>query len=161
MTADKHVKFQVHPSDGETEATTWSIADMDRITNELKREIHGITSNEKKWFNKELSICLIKFEAWWMALCVLEIQTTINQHVIHLGHSRVHLVTHTSQSILRMGSGDNFTTDIAEWLYLSNVQEAYQCTNKVNNVRLMLMHNDWCTGLDCMEQTLYHLALQG
>jgi len=40
MTADKHVQFQVRLSDAEIEAgTTWSIADMDRVVNQLEREI--------------------------------------------------------------------------------------------------------------------------
>jgi len=46
MTADKRVEFQVRLSDAETEATTWSLADIDRIVSQLEREIHVITSNE-------------------------------------------------------------------------------------------------------------------
>jgi hypothetical protein len=49
-----------------------------------------------------------------------------------------------------MGSGDNFTTDISERLHIANMNEAYQSTNKVNYVRQMLKHKDWCTGLDYM-----------
>jgi len=60
-----------------------------------------------------------------------------------------------------MGSGDNFTTDISEWLHIGNVKEAYQSTNKVNYIQQMLKHNGRCTGLDYMEETLSYLALQG
>jgi len=60
-----------------------------------------------------------------------------------------------------MGSGDNFTTDISEWLHIANVEEAYRSSNKVNYIRQMLMHNDRFPGLDYMEETLSHLALQG
>ena len=73
----------------------------------------------------------------------------------------MHLVSHISESIRRMGSGDNFTTDISERLHISNVKEAYRSTNKVNYIRQMLKHNDRCTGLDYMEETLSYLALQG
>ena len=60
-----------------------------------------------------------------------------------------------------MGSGDNFTTDISERIHIANVKEAYRSTNKVNYIRQMLKHNDRCTGLDYMVETLSYLALQG
>jgi len=60
-----------------------------------------------------------------------------------------------------MDSSDNFTTDISEWLHIAKVKEAYLSTNKVNYIRHMLKHNDQCTGLDYMEETLSYLALQG
>jgi len=60
-----------------------------------------------------------------------------------------------------MGSGDNFTTDISERLHISNVKKAYRSTNKVNYMQQMLKHNDRCTGLHYMEETLLYLALQG
>jgi hypothetical protein len=63
MTTDKRVEFQVHLSDTETEATSWSIADMDCIENRLQREIYGITSNDQMHFQQQSSIGLIKFEA--------------------------------------------------------------------------------------------------
>jgi len=62
MTADKRVEFQVRLSDAETEATTWSLADIDRIVSQLEREIDGITSNEQMRSKQELSIHLIEFE---------------------------------------------------------------------------------------------------
>jgi len=73
----------------------------------------------------------------------------------------MHRVSHISESIRRMGSGDNFTTDISEQLHIANLKEAYRSTNKVNYTRQMLKHNDRCTGLDYMEEILSHLALQG
>ena len=60
-----------------------------------------------------------------------------------------------------MSSGDNFTTDIAERLHFGNVKEVYRSTNKVNYIQQMLKHNDRCTGLDYMEETLSYIALQG
>jgi len=60
-----------------------------------------------------------------------------------------------------MDSGNNFTTDISEWRHIGNVKEAYRPTNKVNYTQQMLKHNDWCTGLDYMAETLSYLALQG
>jgi len=63
MNTDKPVEFQVRLSDAETEATTWSIANTDRIANQQEREIYVITSNEQMRFKKELSIRLIKFDA--------------------------------------------------------------------------------------------------
>jgi len=161
MTADKRAEFQVCLSDAETEATTSSIADTDRIANQLEREIYGVTSNDQMHFKKEFSIRLIEFEAWWQAIGIQELQKTIKHCVIHFGYPKMHLVSHISESIQRTGSGDNFTTDISERLHIANVKETYQSTNKDNYIRQMLKHNDRCTSLDYMEETLSHLALQG
>jgi len=58
-----------------------------------------------------------------------------------------------------MGSGENFNTTITEWLHIGNLKEAYWSDDKVNSIRQMVKYNDWCTGLDDMEETLSHLAL--
>jgi hypothetical protein len=63
MTANKQPQFPIPISNGETEATTWLMADTERVTDQLEREIYGITSNEHKRCKHELSICLIEFEA--------------------------------------------------------------------------------------------------
>jgi len=73
----------------------------------------------------------------------------------------MHLVSNMSESIRRMGSGDNFTTDISERLHIANVKETYRSSNNVNYIRQMLKYNDRCTGLDYMEETLSYLALEG
>ena len=69
-TFDKEVKFQVRLSDAETEATTCSIADMNWVSNQLRRETYGITWHEQMWFKKKLSIRMIEFEARWNAIGV-------------------------------------------------------------------------------------------
>jgi len=119
------VEFQVPLSNAETEATTWSVADIDHIVSQLEREIYCITSNEQMRFKQELSIRLIQFEAWWQAISVQELWKTIEQRVIHFGYPKMHLLSHISESIWRMASGDNFTTDISELLHIGNVKEAY------------------------------------
>ena len=43
MTTEKRLQFQIRLSDAETEATTWSLADIQRVTNQLERVIYGIT----------------------------------------------------------------------------------------------------------------------
>jgi len=60
-----------------------------------------------------------------------------------------------------MGSDNNFTTDISEWLHITRGKEAYRSTNKLNYIRQMFKHNDRSTRLDYMEETLSYLALQG
>jgi len=57
--ADKRMEFQVHLSDAETQATTWSITDRNYIVSQLQREIHAITSNKQMRLRNELSIRLI------------------------------------------------------------------------------------------------------
>jgi hypothetical protein len=77
MSANKREVFQVHLSDAETEAPTWSIADTDRIVSQLEREIYGVTSNEQMRFKKEFPIRLIEFEDWWQAIGIPELRKTI------------------------------------------------------------------------------------
>jgi hypothetical protein len=50
MTANKRLQFWLRLSDAETETTTWSLADTERVTIQMEREIYGITSNEQKRF---------------------------------------------------------------------------------------------------------------
>jgi len=63
MTADKCVQFQACVSDAEIEATTRSITDMERVVNQLEREIYAITSKDQMQFMMEYSIRLVEFEA--------------------------------------------------------------------------------------------------
>jgi len=134
MTADECVDFQVAVFNAETEATTWSIADTDRIVNQQQREMYGITLNEQIGFSREFSISLVEFEAWWQAIAVHKLWKTIQQHVIHFRNPKTHHVRYISEWIWQMGSGDNFTNDIFEPLHISKVKEAYQSTNKVNYI---------------------------
>jgi len=60
-----------------------------------------------------------------------------------------------------MDGSKNSTTDISEWLPISNVKEAYQSTNKVNYIQQMLKHSDQCTGLNYIDEILSYLARQG
>ena len=161
MTADEGVQSQICLSDAEIEATTWSNADTDRVVNQLEREIYSITSREQMRFTKEYSIRLVDFKPWLQAIGMQELRKTIEQRVIHLRYSKMHLVSHIAEAIWRMGSGENFTTNISERLYIGNVKEAYQSTNKVNYIQQMFKYNNQCTGLDYMEETLSYLALQG
>jgi hypothetical protein len=99
MTADNRLQFQIRLSDTETEATTWSLADTEQVTNQLEREIYGITSNEQKRFQTEFSISLIEFEAWWETIGIQAYRKSIEQQVIHFRYPMMHLVSHISESI--------------------------------------------------------------
>jgi hypothetical protein len=125
ITADKRLQFQIHLSDAETGATTWSLADTERVTIQLERENYGITSNEQKEFKKEFSIRLIEFEALWETIGIKALRKSFDQRVIHFGYPKLHLVSYISESIQHMGSSDNFTTNCSEWLHIANVNEAY------------------------------------
>jgi len=161
MSADTRLQFRNRSSDAGREATTWNLADTEHVTNQLERKIHGITSNTLKRIKEEFSIRLIEFEAWWETFGIQSRRGTIEPPEIHFGYQKMHLVSHISESIWRMGLGDNFTTDISEWLHIANMKEAYRASNKVNYIRQMLKHNNRCTHLYCMEETLSYLALQG
>jgi len=134
MTTDKRLQFQVRLSDAETEATTWSMPDTDHVVNQLEREIYCITLKDQMRFMKEFSIPLVKFEAWWQAIGIQKLQKTIEQHVIHFRYPKMPLVSYISESIRHMGSRDDFTTNISEWLHIGNLKEAYRSTNKVNYI---------------------------
>jgi len=125
MTADKRLSFQICLSDAEMEATTWTLADTARVTNQLESEIYGITSNEQNRLKKEFPIDMIEFESWWETIGIQALRKTIEQHMIHFGYPQMHHVSHISESIWRIGSGDNFTTDISERLHIAKVKEAY------------------------------------
>ena len=99
MTADKRLQFQIRLSDAETEATIWNLADMERITHQLEREIYGITSNEHKQFKKEFSIRLIGSESWWDTISIQALWQTIAQREFHIGYPTMHHVSHISESI--------------------------------------------------------------
>ena len=154
MTTDKRVPYQVSLSEAETGATTWRIADTVHGVNQLDRVICGITLKDKMQFMTLSSICFVLFEASWQALGVQELRKTIEQRVIHFGYAKMHLVSHISESIQRMGSDHTFTSDISVLLQIGNVKEVYQSINKVNYVQQRLKHTDWCTGLDFMEGPL-------
>jgi hypothetical protein len=71
MTAGKQLQYQNHLSDAETEVTTWSFVDPERVTIQFERDIDGTTSNEMKRLKKEFSICMIVFEHWWETIGIL------------------------------------------------------------------------------------------
>jgi len=121
MSADKRLQFHTHRSIAETEASTWNLSDTECVTNQLEREICGITSNEQKSSKKELSIHLILVEACWETIWIQALRNTIEQWEIHFRYPKMHLVSHISESIQRMGLGANFTTDVSEWLHIANL----------------------------------------
>jgi len=93
MTANKRLQFQIRLSDAETEATTWSLADTERVTNKLEREIYGITSNQQKRFMTEFSIRLIEVESWWETIAIQVLRKCIEQREIHFRYPKMHLVS--------------------------------------------------------------------
>jgi hypothetical protein len=99
ITADNRLQFRILLSDDQTEATTWSLADMEGVTNQLETEINGITSNQKMRLKTEFYICLIEFEDWWQTFSIQALWNTIEQHVIHCGYPKMHLVSYISESI--------------------------------------------------------------
>jgi hypothetical protein len=77
MTAQMGLQFPNCRFDAETEAMTWSLSDPVVVTNQLEREIDGITSNEKMRCEKEISLCLIEFEPWCQTICIQVLWKTI------------------------------------------------------------------------------------
>jgi len=115
---------------------------------------------DQVWFMKKFSVQLVEYDAACHWSGVQELWKTIKQRVIHFGYPKMHHVNHISESIRWMGSGYHITTYISERLHIDNVKEVYWSTNNVNYIQMMLKHNDWCTGLDYMEETVSYIALQ-
>jgi len=161
ITADMWMHCQIRLSNAESEAMPSSFADTERVTEQMEREIHGITSNEQKQLLKEISIHLSEFETWWEKIGMPVLRKAIEQHMIHFRCRKMHLLSHISESIWWTGSGDNISADISELLHIANVNNAYRSSNKVNQIRQMLKHNFQCNSLDYMEETLSYLALPG
>jgi hypothetical protein len=42
---------------------------------------------------------LIEFEDWWQTFSIQALWNTIEQHVIHCGYPKMHLVSYISESI--------------------------------------------------------------
>jgi hypothetical protein len=72
----------------------------------------------------------------------------------------MYLTSHLSQAIGQIGSGNNFTANVAEWLQIGNVKEPDRSTSSVNYIPPMLMYTDWSTSLHYMEETLVYCSLQ-
>ena len=161
MTADEPVQFQVCLSGAEIQATTWSITDMDRIVNQLHRAIYGIPSKDQMRHTKGFSLCVVVIKDWCQAIGNLELWKTIEQHVIKFRYSTMHHLRQISESIGRIGSGENFTTDRTELLHIDQVKEPYRSTNQVNYIQQMLKHNHWCTRVEYMKEPLRYFDLQG
>jgi hypothetical protein len=85
----------------------------------------------------------------------------LEREVFHFAFPKMHLPSHIEESIRRMGSPDNFTTDISELLHVENIKEAYRASNRVGYIPQMLWHNDRTTSLAYMKQTLAYLAIKG
>jgi hypothetical protein len=159
MTSDKRLQLQNWISDGETEAMAWSLADTKRVTNQLEREIYSITLNTQTRLKKKFSVHSIKCEDWWETISNQVLRTTIDQRIIHFEYPKMQLVSHLWLSIRPMGSSVKFTTDISGRLHISDVKEAYRCSNHVNYIWQMFKHNDQCTGVNYMAETMSYLVL--
>jgi hypothetical protein len=110
---------------------------MEGVTNQLQREMHGITLNDRKWVKKGFSICWIEFEAWCEIFGIQVLQNIIEQQVIYCRYPKTHQVCRIAESIRGKGSIDNFTTHSSESLHIANVKEAYRDSNNVTSIRQM------------------------
>jgi hypothetical protein len=60
-----------------------------------------------------------------------------------------------------MGSGNNFTTDISQWLHIGTMHKVYRSTNNVDYNQQIVMHNARYTEYDTMVATLSLVTLLG
>ncbi|KAG0125070.1 hypothetical protein HOY82DRAFT_493442, partial [Tuber indicum] len=81
--------------------------------------------------------------------------------IYHFRFPKMDMLSHTSNSIRRMGSPDNFSTNISDLLHIENVKEVYRASSRVQYEEQMLWYNDRHTWIAYMVQTLQYLALSG
>jgi len=72
----------------------------------------------------------------------------------------MHLLSHISESIWHMHTGDNFTNNNSEYLKMGNSKEACLSANIVICMLDIHKHIAWCTGLHYMEEMQSFLDLQ-
>src|SRR5205807_2741770 len=124
----------------------------------VQRSTKARTKNfEKRWATIEARGSK---EGWSMPRIKAE-KKKLESAIYHFQFPKMHMLSHVSSSIRRMGSPDNFSTDISELLHIENVKEAYRASNRVQYVEQMLWYNDRHTGIAYMVQVLEHLALSG
>jgi hypothetical protein len=124
----------------------------------VQRSTKARTKNfEKRWATIEARG---SEEGWSMPRMKAE-KEKLESAIYHFQFPKMHMLSHVSSSIRRMGSPDNFSTDISELLHIENVKEAYRASNRVQYVEQMLWYNDRHTGIAYMVQVLEHLALSG
>ena len=112
---------------------------------------------EKKW---AATVAKGNEEGWSRSRMKVE-KETLETEIYNFQFPKMHMLSHAADGIRRMGSPDNFSTDISELLHIESVKEAYRASNRVQFEEQMLWSNDRHTGIAYMVQTLEHLALSG
>jgi hypothetical protein len=99
-----------------------------------------MTKRRKKKFQKKWSEA--QKERGWTDEQREKKKKKLEEEIFHFAFPKMHLPSHIEEAIRRMGSPDNFTTDISELLHVENVKEAYRASNRVDYMKQMLWHND-------------------
>ena len=84
-------------------------------------------------------------EEGWLRRRVEPEKEKLETAIYHFLFPKMHMLSHVSNSICRMGSPDNFSTHVSE-LHRENVKEAYCASNRVQYEEQMLWYNDRDTG---------------
>ncbi|KAG0133820.1 hypothetical protein HOY82DRAFT_537867 [Tuber indicum] len=117
------------------------------------------TKERKKNFEKRWAATEAKgSEVGWSTKRIEAVKEKLETAIYHFQFPKMHMLSHTANSIRRKGSLDNFSTNMAEPLRIENVKEAYRASNCVQYEEQMLWYNDRHTGIAYMVQTLEHLA---
>ena len=95
-----------------------------------------------------------QYDQDWEVRKGLALRKRLESECFHIGKPKMHLLSHYWEFIIRMGTSENFSNEISELLYISNVQDAYRARNCVISMRQVLAHNDRHTALDYIHQIL-------
>jgi hypothetical protein len=93
INAAKCKQFQAHLDHTE-------IDDRDSITTDnLEREIYGITAAQQHLFKRTFSKRMAEFETLWEQHGIHELRKALEHQIVHFGYPKMHLVSHISESI--------------------------------------------------------------
>ena len=121
-----------------------------------QRSTKARTKNfEKKWAEMEGK----GSEEGWSGQRLKAEKKKLETAIYHFQFPKMYMLSHALNSIRRMGSPDNFSTDISELLHRANVKESYPASNRVQYEEQMLWYNNRHTRIAYMVQTLEYLAL--
>lgn len=104
--------------------------------------MYCITSNDNMRYTQERFIQFVQCKALWEADDVHKLWKTIAQCIRHCGFKEMHVVSDMSWSLQQTDSGNHFTSDIPEQLYIRNEKEADECCNYVHCIQQGLKHNN-------------------
>jgi len=85
---------------------------------------------------------MIGLNAWREVVYIQELPNSMETYKIDFWYRQIYLVSYISVAIQLMSTGDTFTTDIDEWLYIDNVKVEFQNRRTIYYISQVFKHNN-------------------